>query len=64
MGGTCLGSPMACWVFVAAKPNYPAFPSAKECCLFPGAPVPAQQGAEADVHGELAENTLVSTLPF
>lgn len=34
-GGTCLGSPVACWVFVAAEPNYPAFPEAEERCLLP-----------------------------
>lgn len=50
-GRTCLGSPAACWVFIAAEPNYPAFPSAEECCVFPRDLAPAQQGAEADVMG-------------
>lgn len=50
-GGTCLGSPVACWVFVAAEPNYPASPLAQEHCLFPRDLAPAQRGAEADVMG-------------
>lgn len=52
-GGTCLGSPVACWVFVAAEPNYPAFPSAEErgALPLPQGPCPAQRGAEADVMG-------------